>query len=68
MTEQQQTEILGRYRIDGTVAAGGTATVHRAHDLRLGRDVALKRVRPGLGRAQHRLRLRDEGRRTPGAR
>lgn len=62
MTEQQQTEILGRYRIDGTVAAGGTATVHRAHDLRLGRDVALKRVRPGLGRAQHRLRLRDEGR------
>lgn len=62
MTEQQQTEILGRYRIDGTVAAGGTATVHRAHDLRLGRDVALKRVRPGHGRAQHRLRLRDEGR------
>jgi serine/threonine protein kinase len=62
MTEQQQTEVLGRYRVDGTIAAGGTATVHRAHDLRLGRDVALKRVRPGLGRAQHRLRLRDEGR------
>ena len=55
-------EMVGRYRVDALIGTGGTATVHRAHDTRLGRDVALKRVRPGPGRAQHRLRLREEGR------
>lgn len=55
-------EVVGRYRVDALIATGGTATVHRAHDLRLGRDVALKRARTGQGSAQHRLRLLDEGR------
>lgn len=55
-------EIVGRYRVEELIALGGTATVHRAHDLRLGRDVALKRPRTEGGQAQHRLRLLDEGR------
>ena len=55
-------ETVGRYRVEDLIALGGTATVHRAHDLRLGRDVALKRPRTGQGQAQHRLRLLDEGR------
>lgn len=61
-TPETAPQVLGRYRLDAVIGVGGTAVVHRAHDLRLGRDVALKRVRPGAAESQHRLRLRDEGR------
>ena len=39
-----------RYRIDAFIAEGGMAIVYRAHDLRLERDVAIKVVRPEIGR------------------
>jgi serine/threonine protein kinase len=34
--------LAGRYRIDALIAAGGTSTIWRAHDERIGRAVAVK--------------------------
>ncbi|MGH4027691.1 Stk1 family PASTA domain-containing Ser/Thr kinase [Actinomycetota bacterium Odt1-20B] len=38
----------GRYRIDGRIAVGGMATVYRAVDTRLDRELALKVMHPSL--------------------
>ncbi len=43
--------LADRYRIDVEVGAGGMAHVFRAHDLKHGRDVALKVLRPELAYA-----------------
>src|SRR5687767_15995428 len=41
--------ITDRYRIERQIGAGGMATVYLAEDVKLGRQVALKVLRPELG-------------------
>jgi serine/threonine protein kinase len=41
-------ERFGRYEVRGVLGRGGFATVYRAHDPLLGRDVALKALLPAL--------------------
>jgi len=43
-----QQALAGRYAIAGTIGEGGSAVVFRARDLKHGRDVALKVLRPEL--------------------
>jgi serine/threonine-protein kinase len=42
--------LAGRYRVDGILGAGGMATVYRATDMRLEREVAVKVLLPNLAR------------------
>jgi Tol biopolymer transport system component len=47
--------ILGPYRVDALVGAGGMGEVYKAHDTRLKRDVAIKVLPPGLSADPDRL-------------
>jgi serine/threonine-protein kinase len=40
--------LAGRYRIVSHIARGGMATVYRAHDLNLGREIAVKVMHPNI--------------------
>jgi eukaryotic-like serine/threonine-protein kinase len=51
----------GRYQVGELLGYGGMAEVHRGRDLRLGRDVAIKMLRPDLARDENfQLRFRRE--------
>jgi len=57
------TTLGGRYRLIELLGQGGMATIYRAHDVQLDRDVAVKLLRPEYGRDPDFLgRLREEAR------
>jgi Tol biopolymer transport system component len=53
---------LGPYEIVAAIGAGGMGEVHRAHDSRLGRDVAIKTCPPESGSAERQARFAREAR------
>src|SRR5436190_1850108 len=62
MLPSGEIEMTGRYRIVQKLGEGGMGIVYAAHDDRLDRPVAIKRIRPGLSDGQERQRLWREAR------
>lgn len=50
--DNDQRMVLGRYRIGGLLGRGGASSVHRAHDVHTGQDVAVKEIPLGVEMAR----------------
>jgi serine/threonine protein kinase/Tol biopolymer transport system component len=59
--------VLGHYQIVAFLGAGGMGEVYRARDSRIGRDVAVKVLPPGIAAHPERLRLFEQEARAAGA-
>ncbi len=59
--------LVGHYRVLEKIGAGGMGEVFRAHDERLGRDVALKLIRPSSSSNQDHLRRFEQEARAAAA-
>ncbi len=59
--------VLGHYEIIAFLGAGGMGEVYRARDSRIGRDVAIKVLPPGIAAHPERLRLFEQEARAAGA-
>ena len=59
--------MLGHYQVVAFVGAGGMGEVYRAQDSRIGRDVAVKVLPPGIAANPGRLRLFEQEARAAGA-
>ncbi|HWK08937.1 MAG TPA: hypothetical protein VNR64_02720, partial [Vicinamibacterales bacterium] len=57
---------LGPYEIVAPLGAGGMGEVYRAHDSRLGREVAVKVLPPGFALDEERLRRFEQEARAIG--
>jgi eukaryotic-like serine/threonine-protein kinase len=60
-------QLLGHYKVLEQIGAGGMGEVYRARDERLGRDVALKLVRPSSAKDPDRLRRFEQEARAAAA-
>ena len=57
--DQLFSAIADRYRVEDELGRGGMATVYRAHDLKHGRPVAIKVLRPELAASYAGLHVSD---------
>ena len=60
-------KVLGHYRVLEKIGSGGMGEVYRASDERLGRDVAIKILKPSLAHDQDRLRRFEQEARAAAA-
>ena len=58
---------LGPYEVTGALGSGGMGDVYRAHDSRLGRDVAIKLLPPAYAEDSDRLRRFEQEARAAAA-